>query len=78
MLPQTTFLYDQFLVFLVPETRLEMLAAVTVSLFVLVAPYYIDFDRTNTVTLIRSYLPLINVGLYWPALVMILRRRNEA
>ena len=78
VLPQTTFLYDQFLVFLVPETRLEMLAAVTVSLFVLAAPYYIDFDRTNTVTLIRSYLPLINVGLYWPALVMILRRRNEA
>jgi hypothetical protein len=64
--------------FFVPETRLEMLAAVTVSLFVLAAPYYTDFDRTHTVTLIRSYLPLINVGLYWPALIMILRRWNEA
>jgi len=78
VVPQTTFLYDQFLVFLVPETRVEMLAAVTLSLCVLVAPYYINFDRTNTVTLIRSYVPLINFGLYWPALIMILCRPNEA
>lgn len=78
LLPQAAFLYDQFLVFLVPRTRFEMLVAVTLSLCVLAAPFYLTFDRTNVPTLVRAYLPLVNVGLYWPALAMILRRPNEA
>lgn len=78
VLPQTTFLYDQLLVLLVPRTRAEMLVAVTCSLLVLVAPYFIVFDRTTTATLIRAYLPLVTVGVYWPALAMVLRRPNEA
>jgi hypothetical protein len=71
--PQTGFLYDQFPFFLIPKSTPEMAFAVICSL----RPFVIAFDRANIVTLSRAYIPLLIVGLYLPALVMVLRRPNE-
>jgi hypothetical protein len=74
-LPQTMFLYDQVLVFLIPRSRVEMLVAVVLSLLVLLLPAII-FDQSTSTSLSRAYVPLMNCGIYWPALVMVLRRPN--
>ena len=75
-LPQTMFLYDQLLIFLVPRSRVELLFAVVLSLVVLLLPAFF-FDHASP-ALARAYMPLMNCGIYWPALAMVLRRPNEA
>ena len=77
-IPQAAFLYEQLPLLLVPQTRREMMLAVALSQVALVAPTLVHFDRTNAVTLSRSLLPLVIVTTYLPALIMILRRPNEA
>jgi hypothetical protein len=77
-LPQTMFLYDQVLVFLIPRSRVELLVAVILSLALLLVPSVISFDRSTGLGIARAYMPLLNCSLYWPALFMVLRRPNEA
>lgn len=76
-LPQTMFLYEQLLIFQIPRSRLELLVATVLSLLVLLIPTVL-FDHGGSQSLARAYMPLMNCGIYWPALVMVMRRPNVA
>jgi len=76
--PQTFFLYDQLPLMLTAKTRAQALALSCLSWLVffarpLVSVGVISIDR---ISLHRA--PLLIVGLFWPALVLVLRRPNAA
>ena len=75
--PQNGFFYDQFPLLLVPNSRRELLISSAVSQCVLFIPQVIHFAARDTAELSVKYIPLMIVGAYLPALIMVLRRPNE-
>jgi hypothetical protein len=73
--PQANFFYDQLPLLTVARNRREMLAYVVCTLGVLVWPLYFAVDRTNVITLSHAYGPLVMLGGYYPALILVLRHR---
>jgi hypothetical protein len=75
--PQNGFFYDQLPLLLVPQTRMEMILIATTS--------QIAYYSANTTPLLGSdvpawsaqFFPYMVVGMYLPALVLVLRRPNE-
>jgi hypothetical protein len=75
--PQNGFFYDQLPLLLVPQTRMEMILIAAAS--------QIAYYFANTTPLFGSdvpawsaqFFPYMVVGMYLPALVLVLRRPNE-
>ncbi len=77
-MPQNGFYYDQLPVLLVPESRREMLVACSISVIVMLVPSFIPLNTGTTADISGRYIPLMVVGAYLPALIMVLRRPNNA
>ncbi len=77
LVPQKMYFYDQLLLLLVPETRRELAVAVILSqvayAIILQFPWFDPGPGGAT----ARFLPFVVIGLYWPALLMILRRPNR-
>jgi hypothetical protein len=72
-LPQKLLFYDQLPLFLIPRTRREMEVVVLISLIALTIAY----GETWTTPEATARLATIVIpSLFWPALVLVLRRRN--
>jgi hypothetical protein len=74
--PQNFFFYDQLPLFLVPASRLETITMAVVAWIAFFIPDVIEFRTHGLADRSARFLPLVIVGLYLPALVLILRRPN--
>ena len=74
--PQNGFYYDQLPLLLVPGSRREMLAAAVISVFVMFVPSFVPLNSGSSAEISARYIPLMVIGVYLPALVMVLRRPN--
>ena len=73
--PQKMMFYDQLPLLLIPKSKREMQWAVTASLAALVVA-----SRHSWLTpeATAQLAPPVTVGLFWPALIILLRRPNTA
>lgn len=75
--PQKLFFYEQFPLLLIPSTRRELRVAVIASQSVLLLASRFPWITGDAAAVTARCLPYVVIGLYWPALVMVLRRPNE-
>jgi hypothetical protein len=75
--PQAAFFYDQLPLLLMAKSRAELLTAVALSHVAAFIPTVILPDHSTAVTLSHSLMPFVVVGLYWPALFLVMRRNRK-
>jgi hypothetical protein len=75
--PQGAFFYDQLPLLLIAKSRTELLIAVVLSHVAAFIPTLILPDHSTAVTLSHSLMPFVIAGLYWPALLVVLRRHRN-
>lgn len=73
-MPQKMLFYDQLPLLLIPSTRRQMQVAVLLSLLAFALTLN---DSWASAEATRRLLPAVIVGLYWPALVLVLARRSN-
>lgn len=72
--PQAGFFYDQLPLLLVAKSRTQLLALVVMSHVAAFIPTVILPDHSTPAALSRSLMRYVIVGLYWPALLLVMRR----
>lgn len=77
VLPQTPFVYDQLVLWLVPRTHRESLNLTWLSWAMLAAWMAFTFDWRTRVAVLTTQAPYVLVFLFLPCLVMVLRQPNE-
>ena len=72
--PQNFFFYDQLPLLLIARTRQQLVALCTIS----AVAYYLAWRyypfTGSYVALSDGWMPLVTAGIYWPSLILILRR----
>ena len=72
LVPQNAFLYEQLPLLLIAQTRVELSGMVLAS-WVVYSLTFATFSGGQIVAASHSFAPLMIVGLYWPALLLLLR-----
>ena len=72
--PQNAFFYDQLPLLLVARTRVQMLVLTFCSVLAMAVALHATIDRHTPATTSAGLLPFVVMGIYYPALVMVLRR----
>jgi hypothetical protein len=78
LVPQKMMFYDQLPLLLVPKTRREMTVGVGCSLVAYALAIQFPWITDDAAAVTARLFPYIVVGMYLPALVMVLRRPNAA
>ena len=77
LVPQKLFFYEQLPLLLVPETKRELGVAVLISEIAYSLALRFPWTIGDPGAITARCLPYVMIGLYWPALAMVLRRPNE-
>jgi hypothetical protein len=73
--PQNAYFYDQLPLLLVAKSRVQLLGLVILSDIAFALPHFIPIDRRTPGTVSAGLMPLVLLGIYYPALALVLRRR---
>jgi hypothetical protein len=74
--PQKMMFYDQLPLLLIPATRREMAFAVCASLIAYAASLQLPWVTNDASAVTARLTPLVILGVYWPALLLVLARRT--